>query len=284
MERDAALRKLEKNHERKKIDGSDIIEKKMGELKVRSRGVDGEAHGVREIREIESSSSSLAKQKHEINVEMLKRKMEGISKGMMERMEEYGSFLITPSSSSNTTSSVNNSYSAATAKFGCGQATAKQRTMKEMGTVSNRCCCSCKQIVTRIAEEVKSETEQWTEMQEMLDQVRLEMEQLKSSKDLWKRRAIASELNIRSLHSRMIEWKQRARASEKKVDEPKNLVHCDEWKQARLPKIRCQQVEERSPDYAAIEKEKHVLVCRLNNPKSNFSSRSPLKEISNLLK
>lgn len=93
-ERDAALRKLEKTQvhslkfsmvseqsmlttflvgcqERKKIDGSDIIQKKMGKLKVRSREAADEGgghHNVREIRDIELSSSPLPKHKKEINV------------------------------------------------------------------------------------------------------------------------------------------------------------------------------------------------------------------------
>jgi len=66
--------------------------------------------------------------------------------------------------------------------------------------MGHRCCCKCKEIVGRIAEEVKAESEQWTEMEEMLDQVRLEMEELKSSRDLWQRRAIASGLNLRGLY------------------------------------------------------------------------------------
>lgn len=66
-----------------------------------------------------------------------------------------------------------------------------------------RCCCNCKEVVGRIAEEVKAETEQWTDMQEMLDQVRQEMEELRSSRDLWQRRAVASELNIPSLYSQV---------------------------------------------------------------------------------
>lgn len=71
--------------------------------------------------------------------------------------------------------------------------------------MASRCCCNCKQIVGRIAEEVKAESEQWTEMQEMLDQVRVEMEDLKSSRDLWQRRAIASELNLQAFYARVSE-------------------------------------------------------------------------------
>lgn len=50
----------------------------MGKLKLRSSEVNG------------SVAPNIAKQ--DIKVEMLKRKMEGLSKGMKDRMEEYGSF------------------------------------------------------------------------------------------------------------------------------------------------------------------------------------------------
>lgn len=55
--------------ERKKIDGSDIIAKKMGKLKVRSK----EAVNVMELREIEPPlwSSSLVKHEKEIDVSRL---------------------------------------------------------------------------------------------------------------------------------------------------------------------------------------------------------------------
>jgi hypothetical protein len=52
-------------------------------------------------------------------------------------------------------------------------------------------------------EQVKVESEQWTEMQAMLEQVRQEMLELQSSRDLWQRRAIASDVNVRSLHAQV---------------------------------------------------------------------------------
>ena len=75
--------------------------------------------------------------------------------------------------------------------------------VKAAGVMGHKCCCKCKEIVGRVAAEVKAESEQWTEMQEMLDQVRLEMEGLKSSRDIWQSRAVTSELNLRSLYSRV---------------------------------------------------------------------------------
>lgn len=69
-----------------------------------------------------------------------------------------------------------------------------------MGLLS---CCSCKEVVGRIVQQVRAETEQWSEMQQMLEQVRVEMEELRSSRDHWHRRAIASEINFHSQHTQV---------------------------------------------------------------------------------
>jgi hypothetical protein len=52
-------------------------------------------------------------------------------------------------------------------------------------------------------EQVKAESEQWTEMQDMLEQVRLEMQELQSSRDTWQHRAMASDISLRSLNSQV---------------------------------------------------------------------------------
>jgi hypothetical protein len=52
-------------------------------------------------------------------------------------------------------------------------------------------------------EQVKVESEQWTEMQDMLEQVRQEMLELQLSRDLWQRRAIASDISVCSLHAQV---------------------------------------------------------------------------------
>ncbi|XP_044442871.1 uncharacterized protein [Triticum aestivum] len=58
--------------------------------------------------------------------------------------------------------------------------------------------------------QVIPESEQWTRMQDMLEQVRLEMQEMQTSRDTWQRRAIASDINLGSLNSEMLEWKPRA--------------------------------------------------------------------------
>lgn len=63
------------------------------------------------------------------------------------------------------------------------------------------CSGHCRTIVRRIVEQVRSETEQWSQMQEMLGQVRDEMEELQASRDFWEDRALGSDYQIQSLCS-----------------------------------------------------------------------------------
>jgi hypothetical protein len=65
----------------------------------------------------------------------------------------------------------------------------------------NLCSGHCKTIVRRIVEQVRVETEQWSQMQEMLGQVREEMEELHASRDFWKDCALHSDSQIQSLQN-----------------------------------------------------------------------------------
>ncbi|XP_010938940.1 uncharacterized protein [Elaeis guineensis] len=250
------------------------------------------------------------------DVEMLRRRMEGLSKEMLERMEEYGCLLSANSSFYSHSTTVSRSESKMMRC--CSRRRVIEHT--EMAVKSQHChpqqveeekgwavmgsenCCNCKKVVRRIMEEVRSETEQWSEMQGMLEQVRVEMEELQSSRDLWQHRSITSEMNIHSIQTQMLEWKRRARASEHKMTELQKQVsselqiklqstraelflpptsssqtHSEKWNQD-LQRIKDQQ--QRLLD-SHREKEKHVLVCRLKNPHCNFSQRLPLQAIGN---
>lgn len=56
-------------------------------------------------------------------------------------------------------------------------------------------------MLLRIVEQIRVETEQWSQMQEMLGQVRKEMEELEASRDFWEDRALNSDHQIQSLCS-----------------------------------------------------------------------------------
>lgn len=172
---------------------------------------------------------------------------------------------------------------------------------KLMGSGS---CCDCKEIVGKIMKQVRAESEQWTEMQDMLEQVRQEMQELQSSRDAWQRRAIASDISLGSLNSQMLEWKQRAQASEhhaedlqKKVSELQGKLHTFKshfpapslpsraWSEAckmENPRTAKAQHHHRPPQDCGKEKEKHVLICRVKHSPSVMPKRSPLKEIGNI--
>ena len=63
------------------------------------------------------------------------------------------------------------------------------------------CSGRCKAIVRRIIGQVKAETEQWSQMQKMLSQVREEMEELQASRDFWEAQALESEQKIQTMTS-----------------------------------------------------------------------------------
>ncbi|KAL2239931.1 UNVERIFIED_CONTAM: hypothetical protein Sindi_0635000 [Sesamum indicum] len=89
----------------------------------------------------------------------------------------------------------------------------------------NRCSGRCKAIIGRIVEQVRAETEQWSQMQEMLGRVRGEMEELQASRDFWEHRAHNSDSEIQSLkHAVFVfivveEWKEKAHGYENKANE-----------------------------------------------------------------
>lgn len=68
-----------------------------------------------------------------------------------------------------------------------------------MSRDDNLCSRRCKAVVRRIVEQVRIETEQWSQMQEMLGQVKKEMEELQASRDFWEDRALNSDYQIQSL-------------------------------------------------------------------------------------
>ncbi|KAG8096996.1 hypothetical protein GUJ93_ZPchr0013g37284 [Zizania palustris] len=169
------------------------------------------------------------------DVEMLRLKMAGMSKGMRQKMAEYSRRLEAVAGGDNTThaddcqsrkcgnrhsrkasagsqrswsggSSSNANAAAArdstTASHGRGRhSMAPDRHHHHTAAAAQGSCCDCKEIVGKIMEQVRTESEQWNEMQDMLEQVRLEMQELQSSRDTWQRRAIASDTSLRSLES-----------------------------------------------------------------------------------
>ncbi|BAF11302.1 Os03g0216900 [Oryza sativa Japonica Group] len=281
------------------------------------------------------------------DVEMLRMKMEGMSKGMRERMAEYSRRLEAVAGGDNNnaaddcqsrkcgsrhsrkpSASSQRSWSGGSTNAGASRDTAASHgrsrhtvapekhhhhhqqhkiMSEECKMVGSGSCCDCREIVGKIMEQVRTESEQWTEMQDMLEQVRLEMQELQSSRDTWQRRAIASDISLRSLNSQVLEWKHRAQVSEqhvedlqKKISELESKLHTfkahfpspgqpnQEWSEAcKMEKpIRSNKAQHPPrPSHepgGGREKEKHVLICRVKHSPSVAAKRQPFQEIGNI--
>ncbi|KAL5982021.1 hypothetical protein ACLOJK_016089 [Asimina triloba] len=284
-----------------------VLRRRLERIEVASE----EKRCVREIREMAEASMSIESNiscKHEkrfvtdrkiifADVEMLRRKMEGVSKGMLERMEEYGSTLL--SSSSSTASSV--STSSTRIEFPETAKRQQARYEKHLAHLHYRssgdqcshahktmhaklvwfpwnglqlqevCSGQCKAIVKRIVEDVRAETEQWSEMQGMLGQVREEMEELQASRDFWEHQAYESDKKLQTLQIVMHEWRQKAISSENKANQLQKQVadlRVELQKLMKEPKEAPADVHDEETSGRRLfdlhkEKEKRVLICRL---------------------
>ncbi|KAK7341235.1 hypothetical protein VNO80_24161 [Phaseolus coccineus] len=227
---------------------------------------------LREFQEMENISLSIKRCSRiddsivasgKLNVEILRRKMEGLSKGiLLQRMEEeYNSLLSSASSSL--------ASSASTSKRVEFQDSSSVRVphQEKLSCEGNPCSGHCKTVVRRIVEQVRAETEQWSQMQEMLGQVREEMEELQASRDFWEDRARQYDFDIQSLHNTVQEWKEKAVSSESKTKEVEaelSMVRGD------LERLRKEQNAVKgtkwlpSPVEAQNELEKRIVVCSSN--------------------
>ncbi|KAM0045942.1 hypothetical protein Hdeb2414_s0009g00309911 [Helianthus debilis subsp. tardiflorus] len=174
------------------------------------------------------------------DVDMLERKMEGLSKGMLlDRMEkEYGSIINSSVASSASTSkridfpdhlSFSNRFSNQVKEPLVSQET------------NNKCSGRCKMLVRKIVEQVRAETEQWSQMQDMLGKLREEMEELQTSKDFWETQALASNQEIKTLTSNVEEWREKAITYETKANELQTEVNLVK---GELEKLKKDQVKE----------------------------------------
>ncbi|GMJ07085.1 hypothetical protein like AT1G51405 [Hibiscus trionum] len=169
------------------------------------------------------------------------------------------------------------------------------------------CSGHCKAVVHRIVEQIRAETEQWSQMQDMLGMVRDEMEELHASRDFWEDRALDSDYQIQSLQSAVKEWRQKGLASEAKANELQAQIYVlrqevERLMQERDGKIVRARIASPMNQEAQNETEKRVLVCRLKeddpSPKELLRDgrrkpqtcstgllpirRSPLREIGNM--
>ncbi|KAJ0476734.1 hypothetical protein HanHA300_Chr13g0480611 [Helianthus annuus] len=218
------------------------------------------------------------------DVDMLERKMEGLSKGMLDRMEkEYGSIINSSVASSASTSkridfpdhlSFSNRFSNQVKEPLVSQET------------NNRCSGRCKTLVRKIVEQVRAETEQWSQMQDMLGKLREEMEELQTSKDFWETQALASNQEIKTLTSNVEEWREKAIAYETKANELQTEVSLVKGELEKLKKDQAKEVASTSKKTVVslskqIEREtKNGSSCRMNKQEKVEQSKKDSHPLS----
>ncbi|KAM7497153.1 hypothetical protein LguiA_021567 [Lonicera macranthoides] len=231
------------------------------------------------------------------NGEMVRMKMGGISKGMLDRMEEeFGSMISTTTATPNSSVASSASNSKRIEFLDSSSFYTRQPDQANFQTSSfiyytlciynenfevislgeKKCSGRCKAIVRRVVEQVRAETEQWSQMQEMLGQVREDMEELQASRDFWEDRALDSDYEIRSLLSSLEEWRHKALTFEAKANELEAQVALIT---KELEILRAEQNREIAttrdlslPSLGKqLEKEKRVLICHVEDNCFNTS-------------
>ncbi|CAN4119865.1 unnamed protein product [Withania somnifera] len=236
---------------------------------------------LKELQQLARSTNEIDKETKltSTDVELLRKRMQGLSKGMLDRMEEeYGAILSSTANSSVASSASTSkrieSFTDPSLLFSTRQPSQDMVPLEE-----SKCSGRCKAIVRRIVEQVRAETEQWSQMQEMLQQVRGEMEELQASRDFWENRALDFAHEIQSLQSSVEEWKDKAQAFETKAKDIECELNAtkDELDKSRTKKATTHDQREvtstpNSPLMSLakqIEKEKRVLVCWLKEENAN---------------
>nr|XP_027078317.1 myosin heavy chain, embryonic smooth muscle isoform-like isoform X1 [Coffea arabica] len=149
-----------------------------------------------------------------IDVEMLRRKMDGLSKEMLQKIaKDFCSILSTTENSSVASSaSISKRIEYPESIF-----SSRQLYQESVSHEDAKCTGRCKAVVRRIVEQVRAETEQWSQMQGMLLQVRKEMEELQNSRKFWEDQALNSDREVQCLQSSVQEWKEKALTLETKA-------------------------------------------------------------------
>ncbi|KAJ0242214.1 Myosin-like protein [Hirschfeldia incana] len=219
---------------------------------------------------------------------VLRREMEKLEEGevCVERIQKMAeaSFLVNPNTLADQNIDTLSSKMEALSKGVFVQAHEEQKG----------CSRHCKAVMRKIADQVRAEAEQWSQMQEMLGQVRNEMEELQTCRDFWQNRALESDSQIQNLHSSVEGWRQKALSSEAKL---RNLEAEVCKLQEEMKRLRKEDKVEAENNKLPTESEKRVLICRLkenrhssNGDWSKYSegkttkpscSRPPLREIKN---
>ncbi|CAA3028256.1 Hypothetical predicted protein [Olea europaea subsp. europaea] len=237
-EREFALKKLEKNNVKMERTLQSAVHTLISRKKKISEGKNDNAVLEEEIEDLaekldelhmnlrintsrnldkENSVSDYRSKNKAIGVDMLRGKMEGLSKGMLDRVDENFGPLLSSRAISSVPSSVSTSKRIdrfiEPSTFSARQSYQEPVTLEE-----NKCSGRCKAIISRIVEQVKVENEQWSQMQLMLGRVRGEMNELQESRDFWENHALDLDREIQSLRRAVKEWRKKALGFENKAN------------------------------------------------------------------
>ncbi|KAL2485474.1 myosin-related [Abeliophyllum distichum] len=237
-EREFALKKLEKNRVKMDrtlrsavhtlISGKRKILEGKNENAVLEEGIEDLAEKLEEFQmnlrintsrnlDQESSVNDYKSKNKSFDVDMLRRKMEGSSKGMLDRVEEDCGPLLSSTANSSVPGSASTSKRIdrflEPSTFSTQQSYQEQVSLEE-----NKCSGRCKAIISRIVEQVRVENEQWSQMQQMLERVRGEMDELQASREYWENHAHDLDHEIQSLRRAVREWRKKALSFENKAN------------------------------------------------------------------
>ncbi|KAL3718620.1 hypothetical protein ACJRO7_003701 [Eucalyptus globulus] len=258
-----------------------ILQRRLKKLNGTSSSKHKPGNEIRNIAEARSSTdfdwgvdkNETSDHDHDHKVDILTRKMEELSKDMLlERMEEEYSSILSAAdrsvASSASTSKRIEWPSSATASL-------YQPNQEIVSRIGGVCSGHCKSVVRRIIEQVRVETEQWSQMQEMLAQVRSEMEELQASRDFWEDRGLKYDAHMQSLSLVVQEWRQKALSSEAEANELREQASALQEEIQRSRKER-----DKARHLLPNETEKRVLICRLKENHHNRHDECKQNEAS----
>ncbi|KAL8227049.1 hypothetical protein R6Q57_016881 [Mikania cordata] len=135
-----------------------------------------------------------------------------------------------------------------------------------------KCSGRCKLLVRKMAEQVRVDTEQWSQMQVMLGQLRQEMQELQTSRDFWETQALGSNQEIQSLMIKVEEWRDKAVGYERKAVTLKTEVNRVKHELEKRKKDKVEEVKS-TPKNMIISLSKQIeqeakigLSCRMKGP------------------
>eukprot|EP00250_Pteridium_aquilinum_P024349 c28955_g1_i1 orf=464-2470(+) len=105
----------------------------------------------------------------------------------------------------------------------------------------------CKETIQRIVQQVQSEIEQWSQMQDILHNLREELEGLSETQKLWEERALRAEAQLTSLQEEVHEWRCRAQSGAEELV----LLRCEK----QIMKNKIDMMEEAQMNMSGIVRE-----------------------------